>query len=122
MQITRELLLDLLTAAKHAWPNETFALLSSSKNNGLLDEFVVVPAVGSEDSVVYDLWHLPLDPKIKGSFHSHPTADRRASDDDRESFIRSGSVHIIAGTPYGENDWTAYDANGKKTTLVVVDP
>jgi len=62
----------------------------------------------------------PNDVSSVGSVHSHPNGVLRPSDADLSTFGQ-GKVHIIVGSPYGRGDWRAFDNQGKRTTLDVID-
>jgi proteasome lid subunit RPN8/RPN11 len=119
MKIARTLLSDLLAASRNSLPDEFFAILSSTKNDDTMDEFVLVPTFTGKSSAWFSPHDFPIEPKLRGTFHSHPTPDGRASRADRESFKRTGIVHIIGYWPFGPSDWIAYDANGRPLILEV---
>jgi proteasome lid subunit RPN8/RPN11 len=63
---------------------------------------------------------IPNDTRSVGSVHSHPNGVLRPSDADLGTFTK-GSVHIIIGAPYGRTDWRAFDSEGQRRKLPVLD-
>ncbi len=63
---------------------------------------------------------VPNDNRTVGSVHSHPNGVLRPSDADLGTF-GSGSAHMIAGAPYGRDDWRAFDREGEVRDLPVLD-
>ncbi|MEM0332373.1 MAG: Mov34/MPN/PAD-1 family protein [Archaeoglobaceae archaeon] len=118
MRIKRELILELIEAAKSSHPHEFVALLSGSKNE--INEFIILPFISGESSAIIHLEALPLGIFIHGTVHSHPSPSCKPSEEDLEFFAKYGKYHIIICYPYTEKNWKCYDRNGAEVKLEVV--
>lgn len=119
-------------AAEDSHPNEFMGLLRGTRADRLgkeeldpddivITDVLVIPATKSspvEATLQTNL--VPNDGKTVGSVHSHPNGVLQPSDADLASFGR-GSIHIIVGAPYETGDWQAFDRQGEKRELDVVD-
>jgi proteasome lid subunit RPN8/RPN11 len=84
-------------------------------------DVLVVPATESNPvSATVKTSLVPNDMRAAGSIHSHPNGVLRPSDADLATFGR-GDVHIILGAPYREGDWRAFDREGNRRDLPVLD-
>ena len=118
--IRRVALLSALEGAKNLYPNEFIALLR--EEGGVITEILLAPfsEYGPTFSSFQD-FHLPPDPSIVGTFHSHPSPSNRPSRGDLQFFSRKGKIHLIAGIPFGIGDVKAYDNKGAETGIEVID-
>jgi proteasome lid subunit RPN8/RPN11 len=122
--------LDLcLGAAADSHPNEYMGLLRGEpastvgldREGTVITEVLVVPATETNPvSATVKTSLVPNDFRVVGSVHSHPNGVLRPSDADLGTFTR-GQVHIIVGAPYRERDWRAFDREGYRTDLRVLD-
>jgi proteasome lid subunit RPN8/RPN11 len=122
--------LDLvLGAAADSHPNEYMGLLRGERaaeigldrEGVVVTEVLVVPATETNPvSATVRTSLVPNDFRVVGSVHSHPNGVCRPSDADLATFSR-GSVHLIVGAPYRERDWQAFDREGYRTNLRVLD-
>ncbi|MCX8158299.1 MAG: hypothetical protein N3D73_01380 [Candidatus Diapherotrites archaeon] len=119
-KIKRSILLSLLAASKKLYPNEFFCLLSAKDKDEIVDEFVVVPAEYSKNSVFIKHWLIPFDKKIVGSLHSHPLGNN-PSFVDLTNFPKFGKIHLITFPPFCINCFAAFDNNGKNVSVEVID-
>ncbi|MFB6132623.1 MAG: Mov34/MPN/PAD-1 family protein [Halanaeroarchaeum sp.] len=118
-------------AAREAHPNEYLGILQSTPADELdgmsaregvvVSDVLVIPATKSGPTSATIRRHLvPNDKRTVGSIHSHPNGVLRPSDEDRSTF-GAGVVHVILGAPYGPDDWRAFDSEGERRSLSVVD-
>ena len=122
--------LDLvLGAAADSHPNEYMGLLRGEcasevgfdREGLVVTEVLVVPATETNPvSATVKTSLVPNDFRVVGSVHSHPNGVLRPSDADLGTFTR-GQVHVIVGAPYREHDWQAFDREGYRTDLRVLD-
>ena len=122
--------LDLvLGAATDSHPNEYMGLLRGEdaeevgldREGVVITEVLVVPATETNPvSATVRTSLVPNDFRMVGSVHSHPNGVLRPSDADLATFTR-GPIHIIVGAPYRERDWRAFDREGTRTDLRVLD-
>jgi len=99
-------------------PAEEFGI---AEDGYLVTDVLVIPGTESgptSASVKQTL--VPNDFRSVGSIHSHPNGVLRPSDEDLATFGR-GVVHIILGAPYGPDDWRAFDRDGERRRLDVID-
>jgi proteasome lid subunit RPN8/RPN11 len=130
--IAAEALTFAREAAEDTHPNEFMGLLRVQRADRvkrtdlapdeiLITDVIIVPATKSspvEATVRSNL--VPNDGRTVGSIHSHPNGVLRPSAADLSSFGR-GIVHIILGAPYGPDDWQAFDRDGDRMELPVLD-
>ena len=86
----------------------------------VVDVLVIPGTTSSPTSATVRENLVPNDGRTVGSVHSHPNGVLRPSDADLGTF-GSGSVHVIAGAPYGRDHWRAFDREGDPRDLPVLD-
>lgn len=110
----------IMESAKEAHPNEFAA--GMREIDGVISELILVPGtIAGPTSALLKLHSLPIDYSIIGIAHSHPSPSLSPSQEDLNMFGRYGRVHIIAGVPYDLTSWQAYDYNGDKLDLEVIE-
>lgn len=118
-------------AAADAHPDEYLGILQATPATELDDvtategvvvtDVLVIPGTESGPTSATMRRHLvPNDRGTVGSIHSHPNGVLRPSDEDRRTF-GAGVVHVILGAPYGPDDWRAFDKEGERRSLSVLD-
>jgi proteasome lid subunit RPN8/RPN11 len=107
-------------AAKSSHPQEFAAMLRVAGDT--ITELLLMPGTiqGDRHAIFPSGMFMPVDRSVKGTLHSHPSPHPYPSDADFALFEKQGLVHIIVGSPYGEDDWRAYDHAGTPVKLVVV--
>jgi len=127
--IAAETLEFALQSSEDCHPDEYMGLLRGSEARRLgmersgvvITDVLVVPGTTSNSvSATVKTNQIPNDVNALGSVHSHPNGVLRPSDEDLQTFGR-GDVHIIIGAPYGQEDWRAFDRQGRPTDLEVID-
>ena len=127
--IARDALSFALEASADTHPNEYMGVLRGERADRLdvaADGYVVTDVLvvpGTESSPVsarFNSHNVPNDRGTLGSVHSHPNGVLRPSDEDLQTFGK-GPVHIIIGAPYGPDDWRAFDRDGERRPLRVLD-
>ncbi len=120
--VRREVLEALLGSARELHPRETLFFLRGRRKGERVEvtEFLLPPfPQRGRDFVSFSLHHLPLDPSLVGTAHSHPSGDLTPSPADLNRFL--GRVMVIMGFPYrGEEDVAVYDGRGRRVGLRVV--
>lgn len=118
--IRREVLETIIDAAKEAMPHEFAATMRA--RDGVIYELVFVPGtISGHTSALMQYFHLPSDPEIVGSVHSHPSGNYNPSEADRELFSKHGQTHLIIGFPFTPGSWRAYDKAGDRRTLEIME-
>jgi len=120
-KIMKPVLEFILEASKDAYPNEIFFYLSGSIKKKIISEVIVGYFNSSPEAVIYRPEALPVNLKIVGTAHSHPSGDPRPSGTDLESFQRFGGVHIIVAYPFDESSWRAYNSYGEEIKLEIIE-
>lgn len=127
--IARDTLEFALEASERSHPDEYMGMLrgEDARNLGLdqdgtvITDVLVIPGTESNPvSATVKTNMVPNDTRSVGSVHSHPNGVLRPSDADLGTFTK-GSVHIIIGAPYGRTDWQAFDSEGERRDLSVID-
>jgi proteasome lid subunit RPN8/RPN11 len=111
----------VLLAAKNTFPNEFFCLFGGDTEKKCIDEFVVIPAIFGQEHTIVQSWMKPIDKRIVGSVHSHPSTNNYPSCADLNVFPDFGQVHLIIGYPCRIQGANLFDLKGKKIEFLVVD-
>ncbi|MFW5898487.1 MAG: Mov34/MPN/PAD-1 family protein [Candidatus Saliniplasma sp.] len=118
--ISKRTLKMIMESAKDAHPNEFAA--GMREIDGVISELILVPGtISGKTSALLRMRQLPIDYSVIGVVHSHPSRNFSPSRKDLLMFGRYGRVHIIAGYPYDMDSWQAYDYDGNKIELDVLD-
>ncbi len=118
--IRRETLEMILEAARESYPMEFGAILRAEED--VVSEILLVPGtIGGQSHAIFQLHMLPIDFSVVGTVHSHPGPDATPSREDLAFFQRVGYLHIIAGYPFDDGSWRAWDRQGQPYDLEVVD-
>ena len=126
--IAEETLAFALEASRESHPNEFMGLLRGEdadrlgldRSGTVITDVLVVPATTSNEVSATLRSDLVPNDRTLGSVHSHPNGVLRPSDTDLGSFGK-GTVHVIIGAPYERADWRAFDREGKRRSLDVID-
>lgn len=127
--IAEDALTFVLEASRETHPNEYMGLLRGERARDLgldregtvVTDVLIIPGTESNPvSATVKTSMIPNDFSAVGSVHSHPNGVLRPSDADLATF-GNGDVHIIVGNPYGRDDWVAFDREGKRRDLPVLD-
>lgn len=119
-KIRRNVVRLICESAKSQHPHEFGGLLRA--RDGIITEILILPGtVSGETHAIFQLGMLPIDFSVKGTVHSHPSANASPSGADLDLFLKFGTTHIIVGMPYDERTWRAYNARGEPIELEVVD-
>jgi proteasome lid subunit RPN8/RPN11 len=118
-----------LEASEDAHPNEYMGQLRGTdarkldldREGTVITDVLLAPGTKTNPvSAEFNPSYMPNDVRSVGSVHSHPNGVLRPSDADLATFTR-GQVHIIVGAPYGRDDWQAFDNDGQRRDLEVID-
>ena len=115
--------LDLIKeSARSIYPNEFGGFLSVGDEPHIIEEVVLLPGTVSGNAhTIFRMHMAPVDASIVGTVHSHPSPYPVPSEADRDLFNRYGRMHIIIAYPYDEHSWQAYDYQGQRRSLEVVE-
>ncbi len=108
-------------AAKNTFPDEFLALLSSKKKNGVIDEYVLLPAIYGKTFSTIRLDLVPYDNNIVGSVHSHPIGRAMPSRADLRAFRAMGEIHLIIASPFNFDSFKAFNKTGKEIEMKVIE-
>lgn len=120
-KISRSLIDSIIIAAKSSYPNEFAALLGSTTENKLVDEFIAINSIKGATSVLIKQHLIPANLSIAGTVHSHPSSHAFPSDADKKLFSQTGSFNLIIGHPYDESTINAFNEKGEKISFKTVD-
>lgn len=127
--IAGETLAFILNASRESHPNEYMGYLQATdagalgleRSGRVITNVHVIPGTETDhSSATVKTTMQPNTTGSVGSVHSHPSGVLRPSDADLDTFGR-GDVHIIVGAPYEWSDWQAFDSQGEKRELDVLD-
>lgn len=127
--IAGETLAFVLNASRESHPNEYMGYLRATdaetlgldRSGRVITDVLVIPGTETDNSsATVKTTMQPNTTGSVGSVHSHPSGVLRPSDADLGTFSR-GDVHIIVGAPYEWSDWQAFDSQGEKRELDVLD-
>jgi len=120
--IERECLDMIKESARSIHPREFAGLLSVGEDKEIISEVVLLPGtISGSTHAIYRLTMAPVDHSIVGTVHSHPSPYPIPSEADINFFQKYGRVHIIIAMPYDDDSWRAYDFNGNRIDLEVVE-
>jgi proteasome lid subunit RPN8/RPN11 len=119
IKISKNLVESIQEAAKSAFPNEFLALVGVN-DKGVLSELVVLPAVYGKTFSLLQTHLIPVDSKIVGSVHSHPSSNNFPSKGDLRTFPALGVVHLIISKPFTLKELKCFDSKGNKKEFEVV--
>ena len=100
--------------AREAYPNEVGGILLGKR---IINDFVIVPARFSRDSIHVFLNMIPIYPDFVGTFHSHPSGALFPSRADLEFFSNFGRIHLIVDGYL----FRAFSPKGEEIRLEVVE-
>ena len=107
---------SILSHAIDTYPREAILLLRGKKagNELLIDEVVVPPlATHGVGFSGFPSLMLPLDLRVVGVSHSHPSGQREPSDHDLNHFY--GRIMVIVAYPFQSySDISVYDKDGTR--------
>ena len=117
--ISRGVLELILHASRTSYPNEFAGLLRGERTE--IKEVILLPGtIQGDRHAIFRLNMLPIDSKVIGGVHSHPSRNNKPSGADINFFKRVGNVNLIVAYPYESiTDVRAYDSDGNEIILVV---
>lgn len=117
--IPRGVLELILHASRTSFPNEFGGLLRGEGTD--VKEVILLPGtIQGDRHAIFRLHMLPIDSKVIGGVHSHPSRNNRPSKADLNFFRRVGNVNLIVAQPYQSiTDVKAYNSDGNEIVLVV---
>ena len=121
VSIKKATLEALILAARNTYPDEFIALLSSKKENKIIDEYVLLPSTYGKtfSSIRMDL--LPYDDQVLGIIHSHPSTSAMPSRADKRAFKKMGEIHLIIANPFTLESVNAFNKDGEIIELIVIE-
>jgi proteasome lid subunit RPN8/RPN11 len=118
--IDRHVLEMVNASARESLPNEFVAAMRAE--DGVISELLFLPGtMQGTDNATIMLHMLPIDYSVVGTVHSHPGPSNHWSQADLELFQRFGHTHIITRLPFDMHSWQAYDMQGNRIVLEVVE-
>ncbi len=121
--ITRQAADGIITYSKARHPNEAILVLQGGQNKEqiVIDGLVIPPFASSGPFYSgFPIHDLPFDGSYIGSAHSHPGGSNRPSLEDLNRGFY-GFVSVIISHPYEDETIAAYDRNGDKYELKIVE-
>ncbi len=120
-KITAQTVNAIIQASINTYPNEFIGMLGGNKNEKLIDELIIVPAVFGKNFSSIHSHLLPFDSKMLGSIHSHPSHTSQPSNQDLHAFSKLGEVHIIIANPYNVYSMSCYNSKGQNQKLKIIE-
>ncbi len=126
--IAAETLEFVLEASAESHPDEYMAFLRGTPASRLdlhedgvvITDVLVIPGTRSNPvSATVKTNMVPNGMRALGSVHSHPNGVLQPSDQDLATF-HVGKVHLIVGSPYDRESWRAFDPEGNRRDLEVL--
>ncbi len=121
--ITRQVADGIITFAKSRHPYEMILVLQgkSSSEKIIVDGLIIPPFASSGPFYSgFTIYDLPFDGSYVGSAHSHPSGSNEPSLEDLNRGFY-GFVSIIISHPYEDETIAAYNRNGEKLELNIID-
>ena len=120
VKIKRKLIETIAEASRNVYPEEFIGLLRKNRKGEVATLLLIPLSTFGEDFSEIRGDMLPMNLRDCGSVHSHPDSDARPSDQDLVVF-QKGEVNLIIGYPYNEKTMRAYDSDGKRLSIEIVD-
>lgn len=118
-KIRKELLKEILIAAKNSHPKEFLCFLGGNKKNENVEEFVFIPnETNNHSASVYEN-STPFDETIVGTVHSHPNSTNRPSGADKKMFQKY-KINLILGYPFEFEQIGAYDEKSVQIPIELI--
>jgi proteasome lid subunit RPN8/RPN11 len=118
----RDTLLSLLAYAKDMHPREIFLVIRGRRfRDGVLVEDFLLPqsTILGEGFAIFNPYNIPIDFKIIGTVHSHPSGVLKPSIDDYNHMY--GFIMVIIAYPYASfSDVAVFDAKGEPLEFEVI--
>jgi proteasome lid subunit RPN8/RPN11 len=120
LKIRRVALESALQAARNLYPNEFVGLFREER--GILSELIIAPFsdYGSGHAGFQD-FHLPPDPTLVATFHSHPGRSNYPSKGDLLFFSKTKKYHFIACIPFNAESVKAFNYEGREIGFELVE-
>jgi proteasome lid subunit RPN8/RPN11 len=120
--ISRSAADGIISYSKALHPNEAILILQGrTTRDQVIIEGLVIPPFASSGPYYsgFSNFHLPFDNSYVGSAHSHPSGSNRPSLEDLNRGFY-GTVSIIIARPYDDRTMAAYDRNGNKLEIKII--
>ena len=113
----------IISYSKTLHPNEAILILQgkTTREQVIIESLVIPPfALSGPYYSGYSNFHLPYDSSYIGSAHSHPGGSNKPSLQDLNRGFY-GAVSIIIAYPYEDRTMAAYDRDGNKLEVKIID-
>ena len=120
--ISRSVADGIISYSKGLHPNEAILILQGrTTRDQVIIEGLVIPPFASSGPYYsgFSNFHLPFDNSYVGSAHSHPSGSNRPSLEDLNRGFY-GTVSVIIAHPYEDRTMAAYDRNGNKLEIKII--
>ena len=120
--ITRMAADGIISYSRGLHPNEAILILrgKSTREKVIVDGLAIPPFASSGPYYSgFSDFFLPFDSSYVGTAHSHPSRSNRPSLEDLNSGFY-GTVSIIIAYPYEEDTMAAYDRDGNKLEIKIL--
>jgi proteasome lid subunit RPN8/RPN11 len=120
--ISRSAADGIISYSKGLHPNEALLVLQgkTTREQVIIEGLVIPPfALSGPYYSGYSNFYLPSDSSYVGSAHSHPGGSNRPSLEDLNRGFY-GAVSIIIAHPYEDRTMAAYDRNGNKLEIKII--
>ena len=118
--IKKEVIGAFIEAAKHTFPQEFIGMLGGKKEEKIVDELIIVPAVFGDTFSTIQMHLVPFDPNYVGTAHSHPSHSNMPSRQDIKTFSKTGQIHLIACHPFDLNNLQAFNQKGENVKIKII--
>ncbi|MFA5357394.1 MAG: Mov34/MPN/PAD-1 family protein [archaeon] len=122
-KIKKNVIEAIMAASKAAYPNEFVTLLSGSEKEKIVDEYAMLPGDSGPTFATVGGWGLdayPVDEKLIGSAHSHPSNSNLPSIADKK-FFKQYFLNTIICAPFEIQNFAFYNANGEKIGVEIIE-
>ncbi|HKZ61418.1 MAG TPA: Mov34/MPN/PAD-1 family protein [Nitrososphaera sp.] len=120
--ISRNVANGIISYSKVLHPNEAILILrGKTTREQVVIEGLVIPPFASSGPYYsgFSDFHLPFDSSYIGTAHSHPSGSNRPSLEDLNRGFY-GAVSIIISYPYEDKTIAAYDKEGSRLEIKVI--
>jgi len=118
-KIKKNLLIEIINAAKLNYPNEFICFLGGNSKTEEIIEFIFLPNESDEESASINVQTMPYDDTIVGSLHSHPNSTNEPSNADKKLFLKY-PINIILGYPFIIENIGVYNKKSDKIKIELI--
>lgn len=121
LEVEKELIEEILDFARFKHPKEAILLLRGDVKGDIIHvtDYLFPPYASSDNgSASFPTYMIPIDFRIIGTLHTHPTGNNTPSITDHHNFY--GRVMVLIGYPYELSNLVCYTKNSESVEIKII--